>query len=148
MPWGKFGHKLNTDFGLFQVLYSGSPLTSYMDVGYSSPGAWPVDIVNRGKWWTSRRIRHGNITVGSPYTKRTPWYTQSDFNIQQNYKVTERNDLSFSVTFANLLNQRAVTSYGQQIDPNDSQSFLSPGGSFIASQGIMLTPRLRIACRA
>ena len=136
MPWGKFGHKLNTDFGLFQVLYSGSPLTSYMDVGYSSPGAWPVDIVNRGKWVdVTQDPATGNITVGSPYTKRTPWYTQSDFNIQQNYKVTERNDLSFSVTFANLLNQRAVTSYGQQIDPNDSQSFLSPGGSFIASQG-------------
>jgi hypothetical protein len=136
MPWGKYSHKLNTDFGIFQVLYSGSPLTSYLDVGFSSPGAWPVDIVGRGKWVdVTEDPTSGAVTVGAPRTNRTPWYTQTDFNIQQNYKVTERNDLSFSVTFTNLLNQRAVTSVGQQIDSNITQSYLTPNGSFIASPG-------------
>ncbi|MFZ1132813.1 MAG: carboxypeptidase regulatory-like domain-containing protein [Terriglobales bacterium] len=136
LPWGKFHNKLNTDFGLFQVLYSGTPETSYADVGYSSPGAWPVDIVNRGKWVdVTEDPTSGAVTVGSPRTFRTPWYIQSDFNIQQNYKVTERNDLSFSVTFTNLLNQHSVTAYGQQIDSNIVQSFMSPNGSFVASQG-------------
>jgi hypothetical protein len=136
MPWGKFSNKLGTDFGIFQFAYSGSPLTSYMDVGFSQPGAWPVDIVGRGKWVdVTEDPTTGAITMGAPRTNRTPWFTQTDFNIQQNYKLREEMALSFSVTFANLLNQRAVTSVGQQIDSNITQSFLSPNGSFIASTG-------------
>ena len=136
MPWSKFSRKLNTDFGIFQVLYSGSPLTSYLDVGFSQPGAWPVDIVGRGKWVdVTEDPTTGTVTVGAPRTRRTPWYTQTDFNIQQNYKVTERDNLSFFVTFTNLLNQRAVTSLGQQIDSNITQSYITPNGSFIASPG-------------
>jgi outer membrane receptor protein involved in Fe transport len=68
-------------------------------------------------------------------TNRTPWYTQTDFNIQQNYKLREEMAISFSVTFTNLLNQRAVTSVGQQIDSNITQSFITPGNTFIASNG-------------
>jgi outer membrane receptor protein involved in Fe transport len=136
MPWGKISNKLGTDFGIFQVLYSGSPLTSYLDVGFSSPGAWPVDIVGRGKWVdVTEDPTTGAVTVGTPRTNRTPWYAQTDFNIQQNYKLREEMAISFSVTFTNLLNQRAVTSVGQQIDSNITQSFITPGNTFIASNG-------------
>jgi hypothetical protein len=136
MPWSKLSHKMTTDFGIFQYAYSGTPQTSYLDVGYSSPGAWPVDIVNRGKWVdVTEDPTTGNITVGSPRTFRTPWYTQSDFNLQQTYKISELKAISFSATFANILNQRSVTSYGQQIDSGATQSFISPNGAFIASQG-------------
>jgi hypothetical protein len=136
LPWGKFSNKMSTDLGIFQYAYSGSPLTSYADVGYAFPGAFPVDIVNRGKWVdVTEDPVSGVITVGAPRTYRTPWYTQTDFNFQQNYKVSEQKVISFSATFANLLGQRAVTSYGQQIDSNITQSFMSPGNTFIASQG-------------
>jgi hypothetical protein len=136
MPWGKFSNKMTTDFGIFQYAYSGSPLTSYTDVGYSSPGAWPVDIVNRGKWVdVTQDPNTGVITVGAPRTNRTPWYTQTDFNLQQTYKIGEVQSISFSATFANLLGQRAVTSVGQQIDSGITQSFISPNNTFIASQG-------------
>ena len=61
-------------------------------------------------------------------TNRTPWYTQSDFNFTQNYKISEEKALSFSATFANLFNQRAVVSDDQQIDSNNSTSYIGPGG--------------------
>ena len=136
MPWGKFSNKLTTDLGIFQYAYSGSPLTTYADVGYAFPGAFPVDIVGRGKWVdVTEDPTTGVITLGAPRTNRTPWFTQTDFNLQQNYKIGEAKTISFSATFANLLNQRAVTSVGQQLDSNITQSFMSPNNSFIASQG-------------
>jgi len=136
MPWGKLSNKLSSDLGVFQYLYSGSPLTSYLDVGYAFPGAFPVDIVGRGKWVdVSQDPTTGAVTVGAPRVNRTPWYMQTDFNFAQNYKLSEQKVLSFSVTFANLLNQRAVTSYGQQIDSNITQSYVTPAATFIASQG-------------
>src|SRR6267378_554936 len=114
-----------TVIGLFQVLYQGSPLTSYLDVGNSFPsgltgGAFPIDVVNRGKWVNvTQNPTTGLITVGSPFTKRTPWYNQTDFNITQNYKIGEAKVVSFSAVFANLLNQRSVT----QVEGNIASGF-------------------------
>jgi hypothetical protein len=103
--------KFTTDFGIFQFLYSGSPITSYLDVGAGN-GGWAVQAWDRGKWVdVSQDPTTGFITIGSPRTRRTPWYTQSDFQLQQNYKISENKVLSFSATFTNLLNQRAVTAY-------------------------------------
>ena len=42
LPWLR---KFATDFGIFQSAYSGTPLTSYLDVGYAFPGGFPTDIV-------------------------------------------------------------------------------------------------------
>jgi hypothetical protein len=137
--------KFSTDFGIFQVMYQGSPLTSYLDVGNSFPGgptpfgltggAFPVDIVNRGKWVNvTQDPATGLITVGSPITKRTPWYNQTDLNITQNYKVGESKVLSFSAIFGNLLNQRAVTQVEGNITSGFSSNYITPGG-FITSDG-------------
>jgi hypothetical protein len=105
------GKHATTDFGIFQYLYSGSPVTSYLDVG-AGGGAWAVQAWDRGKWVNiSQDATTGALTLGTPYTRRTPWYTQSDFNLQQNYKLSETKVLSFSATFTNLLNQRSVTAY-------------------------------------
>jgi hypothetical protein len=73
------------------------------------------------------------FSVSNAYTRRTPWYIQSDLNVAQNYKVTERVGLSFSATFTNLFNQRSVTAYNEQIDSGAIQSFVSPGGQYIVS---------------
>jgi hypothetical protein len=107
--------KFTTDLGMFQYLYDGSPRTSYLDVGAGN-GAWAVQAWDRGKFVdVSQDPTTGLITVGSPRTNRTPWYTQTDFNLQQNYKISESKVLSFSATFTNLLNQRAITAYNEDI---------------------------------
>ena len=107
--------KFSTDFGLFQYLYSGSPETSYLDVGAGN-GAWAVQAWNRGNWVdVSQDPTTGLITIGSPHVQRTPWFTQTDFSIQQNYKITESKELTFSVNATNLLNQRAVTAVNADV---------------------------------
>jgi hypothetical protein len=126
----------STDFGIFQVMYQGSPETSYMDVGASAPsgltgGAYPVDVVNRGKWIAvTQDPTTGLITVGNPITQRTPWYNQTDFNLQQNYKISEKKTLAFSATIGNVLNERSVTSVEGNIDSGYSYNYIAPGGSF------------------
>jgi outer membrane receptor protein involved in Fe transport len=124
--------KFSTDFGIFQVMYQGSPETSYEDVGYAFPGGFPTDIFGRGKWVdVSQNDTTGVITMSSPYTKRTPWFNQTDFNFQQNYKIGEVKQLSFFTTFTNIFNERAVTAVGEQIDSNTAVNYIAPGGFFL-----------------
>ena len=133
MPWGKFSNKLTTDAGIFQYFYQGSPVTSYTDIGYGGTG-WPVDVANRGKWVdVTQDPTTGLISVGNPSTFRTPWYMQSDFNLQQNYKISEQKVLSFTATFANLFNQHSVTAYTEQIDTQSGFTFGAPNGTFIGN---------------
>jgi len=123
LPWLK---KFTTDIGIFQYAYSGSPATTFVDVGYGG-NAWPVDVVNRGKWVdVTQDPGTGVITVGAARTYRTPWYTQSDFNLQQNYKISEEKVLSFSATFSNLFNQHTVTAYQGQLDTGYGFQAITP----------------------
>jgi hypothetical protein len=71
--------------------------------------------------------------VSAPYTKRTPWYTQSDFNLRQAYKITESKVLSFDATFTNVLNQRNVVSDNQEIDSGFANNYIGPGGQTLPS---------------
>jgi hypothetical protein len=115
--------KFSTDFGIFQYLYSGTPMTSYLDTGANSGGAWAVQAWDRGKWVdVSQDPTTGFITVGAPRTQRTPWYTQTDFAITQNYKITESKSLSFSVEATNLWNQRSVTAFHTDITSLDNSA--------------------------
>jgi hypothetical protein len=135
--------RFSTQFGIFQVVYQGSPLTSYVDVGFSFPngynvpnagGGFPVDFVNRGKWVNvSQDPVTGAVTMGNPYTRRTPWYNQTDFNITQSYRITESKTLGFSATISNLLNERAMTGVNENVTSSFTQNFLGPQGLFVAS---------------
>jgi hypothetical protein len=128
----------STQVGIFQVFYQGSPLTAYLDAGFAFPtgfnvpnagGGFPVDVVGRGKWVNvSQDLATGAITVGAPFTKRTPWYNQTDFNLTQNYKITETKALGFSATIANVLNQRAMTQVNGNITSGFNSNFIAPGG--------------------
>ena len=123
LGWEK---RFTTNVGIFQFLYSGSPITSYLDVGAGN-GGWAVQAWGRGKFVDAKQDpTTGLITLSSPRTQRTPWYTQSDFNLQQNIKIGEGKVLSFSATFTNLLNQRAVTAY------NADLTSLNVGNQYIA----------------
>ena len=70
----------------------------------------------------------GVITASAPYVKRTSWYTDTNFNFKQTFKITEAKTLSFDATFANVLNQHAVVSEGQQIDSGYAQNYIAPNG--------------------
>jgi len=55
LPWK--GRSNTTTFGLFQVAYQGSPVSSYADLGYGN-GEDPVEstyIYGRGQWGNARR---------------------------------------------------------------------------------------------
>jgi|GEM_PF-389039 len=144
LPW-KAGLRNNTTtLGLFQVAYSGSPMSAFGDVGgaiangASTPAVLEgTYIFGRGNWVNANQDAFGNITLGTPYARRTPWFTQTDFNLQHSVKVNKNNEaqvLSFNATFTNLLNQHAVTSYWEAFNSNYLGSTLFPGG-FNISQG-------------
>ncbi len=115
MPWSKFSRKSSSDIGIFQYVYQGSPVTSYLDVGAGN-GQWAVQAWDRGKFVdVNQDPTTGFITVGNPHVFRTPWYTQTDMQFMQNYKISETKVVSFGATFGNLLNQRAVTAYNADI---------------------------------
>jgi hypothetical protein len=124
-----------TDFGVFQSAYSGTPLTSQIDVGYAFTGqpGFPVDIVNRGKWIDVKQdLGSGVITTSAPYVKRTPMYTDTDFNFKQIVKLGEAKSISFDATFSNVLNQHSPVEYWQQIDSDyTSHNYLKPGGLYL-----------------
>ena len=121
MPWRGGLRNNSTTFGLFQVAYSGSPVSSYTDVGLAiANGAGappPVEagyIFGRGNWVNVTQDGFGNITLGTPYSRRTPWYTQTDLNLQHSIKVNHSNEaqvLNLNANFTNLLNQHSVTAY-------------------------------------
>jgi hypothetical protein len=139
LPWL---HKLTTDLGIFQVVYQGTPETSFMDVGNAGPlylldgGGYSTNVVGRGQWMdVTQNPQTGLITASAPYLKRTPWYLQTDFNFQQNYKVSESKVLSFSATLQNLFNERSVTAVNESIDSGFNYNFIAPGG-YAASSGV------------
>jgi len=128
--------KFTTDFGIFQTAYSGSPLTSEIDVGYSYAGqpAFPIDLVNRGKWIDVKQDPStGLITTSAPYTKRTAMYWDSDFNLKQEVKLGEAKSLAFDATFTNLFNQHSKVAYWENID-SDYQ-----GSNYLRAAGYNIT---------
>jgi len=120
-PW----KGMNTTIGLFQVAYQGSPVSSWSDVGYGyGPGSIPAAIEGtyiwgRGNWVNSTVDAAGNTVLGNVYSRRTPWFTQTDAQFTHTFKVNKNNEaqqLSFSATALNLLNQRAVIAYWQGLN--------------------------------
>jgi outer membrane receptor protein involved in Fe transport len=115
--------KFSTNFGVFQYLYQGSPMTSYLDVGANSGGAWAIQAWDRGKWVdASQDPTTGAVSLSAPRTRRTPWYIQTNFSITQKVKLTESKDLSFYADASNLFNQRSVTVFNQDITSLDNSA--------------------------
>jgi hypothetical protein len=132
LPW----KGMTTTFGLFQVAYQGSPMSSFTDVGLSN-GSTPFEatyIFGRGQWANVSGAQ-GAVAISNPYSRRTPWFTQTDFNIGHSIKVNKDNEhqvLSFQGTLTNLLNQHSVVSYWQGFNSNyfTSQFFPSAQNVF------------------
>jgi hypothetical protein len=144
------GHNLSTALGVAQFLYSGTPVSTFADVGYNfapyfqTSGGWDAYVAGRGKFVpVTQDPNTGAVTVGTPYTRRTPWWNDTDFQITQTFKVSEDKSLSFDVNFINLFDQRSVTAYNTQIDSSYqafavntsggfNSEFIAPGGKWIA----------------
>src|SRR5208282_6061474 len=152
LPWGGGKFKNNTSsFGLFQYLYQGSPLTTYVDSGYyfgGYGGQMDQYIVGRGNWVNATQsaacVSAGllpgatvdcPITVGSVGPRRTPWYIQSDFQLKHEIKIGEVKALGFSVVVPNIFNQKSVTAYNSQLDSGTLSSFIAPGGFTVLDGG-------------
>jgi hypothetical protein len=124
---------MTTTFGLFQFAYQGSPMSSYIDMTAATIGI-PYEatyIDGRGKWIpTTTDPTTGAITLGSPFTRRTPWFTQTDFNIAHSFKVNRNNEheiLRFEANVLNLFNQHSVVQYYEGINSQSFSSALHPG---------------------
>jgi carboxypeptidase family protein len=131
-PW----KSMNTTIGLFQVAYQGSPVSAWSDIGYGNgPGSIPAAIEGtyiwgRGNFVNSTVDAAGNTVLGNVYSRRTPWYTQTDLQLTHAFKVNKNNEaqqLSFSATAINLLNQHAVIAdwagLNSQFTPNSFGQF-------------------------
>jgi hypothetical protein len=140
LPWLK---RFTTNFGIFQFFYQGSPVSSFVDEGYSvapftslygvpsaQGGAYPTYIEPRGQFLpVTQDPVTGEITVGTPYARRTPWFMQTDLQLAQSFKIAERKTLTFSVTSPNVFNQHSVVAYWESMDTNFSSQFVAPPGS-------------------
>jgi hypothetical protein len=148
LPWL---HKFVTNVGLFQEFLQGSPMGSFVDVGnsfapstglYGVPnaegGAFPTYILPRGQFLPISQGASGSITVGNPYFRRTPWFTQSDFQLTQTYKISENKTLSYSLTVPNVFNQHAITAFWQGVDTDYYPQFLAPTSAACAAQNTAL----------
>jgi hypothetical protein len=128
LPWGK---GQTTTIGLFQAAYEGSPVSSYIDIGGMPFGSFVAEatyIYGRGKFVNETTDATGNITLGTPYDRRTPWFTQSDLNIGHQIKVGEGKAIAFEAAAFNVLNQRAVTAYYGGMNSVNFATPLVPGG--------------------
>lgn len=96
---------MNTTLGIFQYAYQGSPVSSYADLASAFFGI-PYEstyLFGHGQRANITQDASGNLTIGTPYYRRTPWFTQTDFNIGHEYKLTEHKALRFEANVNNLL---------------------------------------------
>jgi hypothetical protein len=109
-----------TTIGLFQVAYQGSPMSAWANIGIGGGTIEGTYFEGHGNWVNAvTDPATGAVTLGSPYSRRTPWFTQTDLNAQHSFKVNKNNDreeLTISGTLTNLLNQHAVVSYWAGLD--------------------------------
>jgi hypothetical protein len=126
IPWWK---RQSTTFGIFQTAYQGSPVTSYIDLtgALTSEPYEATYIFGRGKWVDMTTDSTGAITLGTPRTRRTSEFSQSDLNLQHQIKVGDHQAISFEATALNAFNQRATTAYWGGMDSLNFATPLYPG---------------------
>ena len=99
---------LHPTLGLFEQVYSGTPLSSYMSVW----GA-PVFVEGRGKFANvTRDPATGNWIQGSVTDARTPHFAQTDLSVFQDFHVNKSNEKMIArvgLDCINCFNQRHVT---------------------------------------
>ena len=133
LPWSR-RHGMGTTFGIFQSAYQGTPISSFIDLGtmFGQEVSEGVDVFGRGQFANMTvDPTTGAVTLGTPHTFRTPWFTQTDFNLVQSWKVNkqrESEEVAFELNVLNLFNQHAVTNYYGGMNSTWNPSPIFPGG--------------------
>ena len=120
-----------TSIGLFQQFLQGSPIGTYMDLAGAQSGS-PFEgtfVYGRDKWVNATTDGAGNITLGTPTTRRTPWFLQSDVNASHQIKTGDHQSLTFEATALNVLNEHAPVAYLESLDSWNFPAPLSPSGA-------------------
>ena len=116
--------------GLFQQIYSGTPLSSYIDV--AGPGSYEVYPEGRAKWIPATADpATGFITFGTPYLRRTPVFFQSDLSVTHSYQLSKAHEawrLGFEANLTNLLNTKRPVIFGTKLDTPNRSTFIKPAG--------------------
>jgi hypothetical protein len=105
--------KMETNFGAFQQAYSGTPLSSYVSI-YGAP----VFVEGRGNFVDLTRAADGTWVANGVSQKRTPWFSQTDFNINHEIHVSKTNEamkLGFELNILNLFNQHSPIYFNQNM---------------------------------
>ena len=127
-PWKWKGQ--STTFGIFQQFLQGSPVSSYTDLAgmFGSEVSEATYVFGRGKYVNMTTDPNtGAITLGAPYTRRTPWFLQTDLNVSHSIRVGDQKTLTFEANALNALNQRAVTAYWAGMNSINFATPLYPG---------------------
>jgi outer membrane receptor protein involved in Fe transport len=109
---------METDFGIIQYAFQGTPISSCLPVvGTSSACQWAE---GRGNFVKLVRNADGSISSnGVVHDARTDPLIQTDFNLKHEIVVKEGQRLAFEAAFVNLFNQRATTAYYQFMIPTN-----------------------------
>jgi hypothetical protein len=152
LPW----KRMTTTFGLFQTAYQGTPLSTFADLGLAccNEPIESVDIFGRGQFANvTQDPATGAVTIGSPHVQRTPWYTQTDFNLSHAVKLkNEHQQITLSATVLNLWNQHSVVNNWQGFSSIAAASSIFPFGAFFGAQSYQLlespyNPQAQIAAQ-
>ncbi len=110
LKWWKF----NTLIGLYQQIYSGTPLSSYISVW----GA-PVFVEGRGNFIdVTRDPATGDWVAGSISARRTPRFLQSDLSVSQDFHISKTNERMIArvgIECFNCFNQHSPVIYNQNL---------------------------------
>ncbi len=105
--WG-----MESTFGLFQSIFSGTPTSTCWAVIGSTSSC--VYVENRGNFVKFHRASNGDfVSDGIIQDFRTPRYINTDFSFKQEFKVNKSNEamrVSLEWDVLNLLNQHSVLS--------------------------------------
>ncbi len=85
----------------------------------------------RGKFLPVTTGAGGAIVFGSPYTRRTPLFVQSDLSVTHTYKVSDTHEawrLGFEADILNALNTKRATIFNTRLDTGNLSAYVNPSG--------------------
>jgi outer membrane receptor protein involved in Fe transport len=108
---------METNFGLVQSAFQGTPISSCLPVvGTSSACQWAE---GRGNFVHLSRAANGDIVKGDVvHNARTDNYFQTDFNVRHEIPVKESMRLAFELNILNIFNQRNAVAYYEFMTPS------------------------------
>jgi hypothetical protein len=117
--------KMETNIGLTQYAFQGSPISSCLPVvGTSSACQWAE---GRGNFVQLTRASNGDIVKGDVIKDaRTDPLVQTDVNFRHVIPMEERYRLEFEANFVNIFNQRASVAHYQFMIPTNLVSPTRP----------------------